>query len=251
MHARSGSRIAIFASVIACAGFGVAIYLHYADAPSGRASPKPEILGAERAIAAGSMRPSTMAAPSSSAGDANNLHDPQIGTDANERSAKQVPKILATRDSAPVPANGARSTDPLDQTVVGRPFPISASIDLLCGKGNGGRELDCENTRRLAEFAQEPRDTKWALNAEDGLRILVDRASKKTGASYQIRNLECRLDTCVIEVDSYHQPLNERLLANDWRTFHVAPFDENWGFEMDDRGREVKVTLWIYGRWPE
>lgn len=132
----------------------------------------------------------------------------------------------------------------LDTSVVGRPFPISRSVQPDCTADSGS--LDCESQRRLDEFAQEPRDLAWAPQLERALRDLMDQRNP----DFSIRNVECRLVTCVLEVASLegHFNANRNLHYKQWRVVHAAPFGYLIGLETDSIGRRITVTLQIYER---
>jgi hypothetical protein len=132
----------------------------------------------------------------------------------------------------------------LDASYVGRPFPVSRSAQIDCTADRGS--IDCEDQRRLDEFAQEPRDLAWAPQLENALRNLID----KRNPEFSIRNVECRLVTCVLEVASLegHLNPNRNLQAEDWRAVHAVPFGYLIGLETDSIGRRITVTLQIYAR---
>lgn len=132
----------------------------------------------------------------------------------------------------------------LDASAVGRPFPVSRSAQPDCTANSGS--IDCESQRRLDEFAQEPRDLAWAPQLERALRNLIDQRNP----DFSIRNVECRLVTCVLEVASLegHLNPNRNLQPEDWRVVHAVPFGYLIGLETDAVGRRITVTLQIYER---
>jgi hypothetical protein len=129
--------------------------------------------------------------------------------------------------------------------VVGRPFPISTSVENLCRKLSSKDDDHCAFTHRLLEdFAQQPRDPVWASNMESKLRALV-----MSQAGYTIRTIECRTSLCVAEVASLYgmfhfitavgkdSPLHQSLMnGQEWQT----------AYEHDPSG-SITVTLMIFG----
>lgn len=132
----------------------------------------------------------------------------------------------------------------LDISDVGRPFPVSRSAQVDCAPDS--KSLDCEKQRRLDAFAQEPRDLAWAPQVERTLRDLIDQRNP----DFSIRNVECRLVTCVLEVASLegHLNPNRNLQYEEWREVRAKPIDYLIGLESDSLGRRITVTLQIYER---
>jgi hypothetical protein len=67
---------------------------------------------------------------------------------------------------------------------------------------------------------------------------------------FSIRNVECRLVTCVLEVASLegHLNPNRNLQYEEWREVRAKPFGYLIGLESDSIGRRITVTLQIYER---
>lgn len=135
-------------------------------------------------------------------------------------------------------AAGAGTTDP--NSVVGRPFPVSASVAAGC------KVYTCpEMDEVLARFAQEPRDSAWAAQMEAKLQDYVESQP----GQYQIRAIECRTTLCFIEV------------ASPYGSFGLPPYNyplEKWlypsapepGFEHDVNSGKITVTLMPFVRPP-
>ena len=133
-----------------------------------------------------------------------------------------------------------------DQTVVGRPFPVSASVEALCRKLSSRGEDNCALSHsELADFARQPRDPAWASEMEARLRDLVASES-----GYTVRTIECRTSMCVAEVASlrgmFHfvtaigenDALNESLTESSWET----------AYEPDPSSASIGVTVGIFRR---
>jgi hypothetical protein len=131
-----------------------------------------------------------------------------------------------------------------DPSVVGRPFPISASVRPVCS-GNG--DIDCELDDSLTRFSQEPRDGNWAPSVEERVRSIVE--SRNPG--FAIRNLECRATLCAMEVESSQGQLGPRRNVS-WEeglAARVLPLVTTTGEEMPKYGQNyVTVTLLLYER---
>jgi hypothetical protein len=130
----------------------------------------------------------------------------------------------------------------LDPTsVIGRPFPVSASVEKGCRRG-----VDtCDEVYELLlEMAQEPRDFAWATDMEAKLRDYVKNIEPD---KFSIRTIECRTSLCVVEVASIHGPL--------FGIQYKAPLYKKlsnsigmFGYEADPSSARVTVTLLAYTR---
>ena len=164
--------------------------------------------------------------------------------DPQSDSHRGINSDTSQRDKEFAPFESVKVSDvwseTVDDSVIGRPFPLSPSAVPDCAKDD--KSVECEDQQRLTDFAQEPRDGTWARQAEDRLRSMVER---NTG--YSIRNLECRLVTCLLEVQSLQGPLLSRqnLRGDEWHEVHVKPVGSRFGLEGDALGRRVTVTAWI------
>ena len=135
-------------------------------------------------------------------------------------------------------------TSEVDTSVIGRRIIISPATTPKCIEGEEGPA--CEEKRRIEQFTGEPRDTAWASGAESVLRSMAEE--KNSG--FSIRTLECRLTTCIIEVESAQGILGAdvALTPEEWRAVKVKPFGVRTGDESGPLGRDVTLTLWIYQR---
>jgi len=99
---------------------------------------------------------------------------------------------------------------------------------------------------RIEQFTNEPRDPAWASRAENILRSMT--TEKNSG--FSIRNVECRLTTCIIEVESTEGLIIPEiaLKPEQWRTAKIKPFGADRGDEMSPTGQDITLTLWIYQR---
>lgn len=129
-------------------------------------------------------------------------------------------------------------TPALDRSNVGRPFPISDSVLPDCEGGLS--TVECEDRARLDRFANEPRDEAWAWAVESLLRSKV-----AANLGFSIRNVECRLVTCVMEVESSAGTFSPKrnISPVQWRAVRAKPFSSRHGYEGS-----VTVTLWLYQR---
>ena len=161
-------------------------------------------------------------------------------------SSSEHPSSAGTTSSQESLGNSPERTDEIEpSSVIGRPFPVSKSIEnnckLLLKYGPDG---SCDFTYKfLKEMAEEPRDPAWANRMEAELRHLV--TTERPG--FEIRALECRESRCALEVASvmglFHllesdSPIN-RQLTQDLGLF---------GHEHDPSGARITVTLHTYSR---
>jgi hypothetical protein len=135
-------------------------------------------------------------------------------------------------------------TNAVDTSVIGRRFIVSPDTTPECMEPEEG--ASCERKRRIEQFTGEPRDPAWASRAESLLRSMVEERN----SGFSIRNLECRLITCIMEVESTERVLGQELALNpeDWLAVKVKPFGVETGDEAGPLGRGITLTLWIYQR---
>jgi hypothetical protein len=131
------------------------------------------------------------------------------------------------------------TTDAVDpESVIGRPFPVSKSVDEGC------TESYCSEWRGLlGKFAQEPRDPRWAAQTEADLRALALAEPEK----YTVRSVECRSSLCVIEVASLFGgfsgiPTTSALYG---KLFNGGA---EFGFERDPSSARITVTVQTFER---
>lgn len=127
--------------------------------------------------------------------------------------------------------------------VIGRPFPLSASVRHHC-------ESSLPNVcvygfNGLALMEQEPRDPVWAPTME--AKIADSVAVEASNAS--LRTVECRKSICVYEVattyGSYTGPSYEFMAANNVLRGNLTRGIAAWmhGFEIDSNGVHIKVEV--------
>jgi len=126
----------------------------------------------------------------------------------------------------------AESVDP--STVVGRPFPVSASVEAGCKD-----DLFCQQFHELLRtFSEEPRDASWATEMESKLR---DYVTVEDGQA-TIRGLECRTSLCLLEVTSPRGVFSgiSRDSPLSWQLFNE---NKIWGYETDPTSARITVTV--------
>lgn len=134
---------------------------------------------------------------------------------------------------------------------VGRPFPISRSIESHCRSAHVALYVErCTEVQALlAEFSQESRDARWASSVEANLRVHVSQ--KVAGGA--IRALECRFSLCAIEVASVGD-LFGILTEDEQRTYGVKDFEPHIVLvepDLDPSGSQISVVLRVMRRRPQ
>lgn len=130
----------------------------------------------------------------------------------------------------------------LDDTVVGRGFPVSASIEASCRDYPDVCKREHELLQRMSE---EPRDDAWGTATEEKLRRWV-----MAQPGFTVRALECRMSLCALEVASLFGMLrNPGHIVEFERGTELDGSGEGWatGYEKSARG-VVTVTLKIFAR---
>lgn len=132
----------------------------------------------------------------------------------------------------------------LDESVIGRPFVVSPAARPRCIEAEGGSV--CDRLHRLEQFTNEPRDLFWASQAESVLRSMTTESTY----AFSIRNVECRVITCIIEVESNEGVVIPEiaLKPEQWRTAKIKPFGADRGDQSGPTGQHVILTLWIFQR---
>jgi len=138
-------------------------------------------------------------------------------------------------DSADAPKTARTEDD-----VVGRPFPVSASVEKMCKASDDCPEL----TDLLVQFSQQPRDVEWATAMESGLRSLAEAEPDK----FAIRGLECRTSLCVIEVASTYGPFSPVIPRDNPLATSLDDGFGDFGYETDPTSAWITVTLLTYKR---
>jgi hypothetical protein len=131
----------------------------------------------------------------------------------------------------------------VDESVIGRPFPVSDSVRTACREVLPDK-CDAENAL-LRKFAEEPRDTVWATDLESKLREYV--STRYPG--FSVRALECRKTICAGEVTAVAGEHFDRTLGNDQpvSTLLMGQMGIN-GYESDAAGRRTAVMLILFTR---
>lgn len=175
---------------------------------------------------------------------------PALHPESDEKLAKatnsstkneEPPTAPSIQDESQSETDSSVDFNALDaNSVVGRPFPVSASVIDSCERFKlQGKELQCKDSyAALANMAQEPRDTVWAPKAEEALRKLIMMEPDK----YTIRNIECRTSICVAEYSAVrpqqlfpsHEFQRDSGLTEEIRMF---------AYETDPSGATLIVTV--------
>jgi hypothetical protein len=138
--------------------------------------------------------------------------------------------VVGTYDAA-----GA-SNQPVDPTaVIGRPFPVSPSVESGCKLDDSCSDLH----QMLSRFAEEPRDPAWASEMEGKLRDLVMLDS----GEYTVRDVECRTSICLVEVASLYGVYYRQIPADNPLSKRLLPMAGDWGYELDPNSARVTVTI--------
>lgn len=130
----------------------------------------------------------------------------------------------------------------LENSLVGRAFPVSASVEAHCSEYPDIPEVCDELHELLARMSKEPRDPGWATSMEEKLRRLI----MVEPGRFTIRALQCRSSVCALEVASPFGMLRLRdlkpLLGNE-----IDLGDSARGYETTPHGI-VTVTLFVLER---
>ena len=154
-----------------------------------------------------------------------------VGDHQNEQNVSQNLRAAAHVDSS-----GA--------AMIGRPFPVSESIERNCRRmATGGVDGCGEVHDALLALAQEPRDPVWAMDMEARLAALV---STRDSNAF-IRSLECRTSRCALEVASvsgaFRDPEYDYMVQNG-----ISPSYGAFSYEKDPSSATMTVSLLTFLR---
>jgi hypothetical protein len=164
------------------------------------------------------------------------VHTDTIGQNSN------VHRLDSRTDTVNESAKGT------DDAYVGVPFPVSASIESGC---NGRHYVPTCTTvfARLATMMQEPRDLAWASRMEQKIQ---DEIISEGDGSFGVRNVECRLTICALEVTSRLSPPYGVYITPPLEFINTNQLYSNvLGYsptEADDSGVKTTITLVVYRR---
>lgn len=136
-------------------------------------------------------------------------------------------------------------TDP--DAVIGRPFPISASVESNCrhwSKNDAG-DMCGEVQQLLSKMAQEPRDPTWARKMEEALR---DHVTTEEPGKFSIRAIECRTSVCAVEVESIHGPYLGGIYPDHPASKDLSTWLPIRAYETNEYGARVTVTVMTFTR---
>ena len=152
--------------------------------------------------------------------------DAQVVTAASIQPKEQR-QFDGGHQQADVATAQIQGTDP--SSVIGRPFPLSASVQEGC-KITGCPYM----IQELSKFVQEPRDPSWSDGMEARLRNYIEAQPE----NYAIRDIECRTSVCAVEVTSNSQfPYTSQTFLNN----AAAETDMDFGFESAPSRRNCVV----------
>lgn len=159
-------------------------------------------------------------------------------------AAETLPQTENSRagGSPPVEAIGRYSS-----AVIGRSFPVSASVKEACEHGSREDYDYCAGAHKiLAKFSQEPRDLAWAPNVETRLRALIMAEPDK----YVVRAIECRTTVCVAEATSIYGIFHyiTQIASDTSLSTNLMPDMGSFGYETDPSMARITVTLMTFKR---
>jgi hypothetical protein len=132
------------------------------------------------------------AAPTAATSRATTVEVPKIG---NEIALIQAAKGRGEKQRNDKSIKTVTASSEIDESFVGQPFTISASIEEGCKSDT----IECPLVMAsVGKMVKEPRDVQWATKMEATIQSAFD--SQGSG-KYAIRNVECRTSLCILEVE--------------------------------------------------
>ncbi len=92
-------------------------------------------------------------------------------------------------------------------------------------------------------FLNSPLTAREIMSAGKGTAL--HSMIKDRSPGFAVRSIECRLITCVLEVESPEGGLRpaKSFKAGEWRKYHVKPFSTAHGFEKDAIGASMASSF--------
>ncbi|MEZ5499800.1 MAG: hypothetical protein R3E77_10275 [Steroidobacteraceae bacterium] len=141
----------------------------------------------------------------------------------------------------PSAAIATEGIDPAE--VIGRPFPLSASIQRSCAEIY--HDTCTPIFERLDRFQNEPRDPEWASRIEDRLRQLVGTVA---AGQATVRQVECRTTLCAMEVEWRYKNMMLDTWQDEVLRREVLETGAIVGFENSNSEEKLQVTFEVYFR---
>lgn len=165
------------------------------------------------------------------------------GVPPTGHSLSQSPSGSRTFEREGARSDNVAQAERPDLRVVGRPFPLSPSMEAECRVNDGCAPA----LRLLRQLSQQPRDPVWASKMEARLRDLV-----MSQPGYSIRAIECRVSLCAAEVASGIGMFNfitpTGPYGSDPALSGLDAFYDETAYEHDPK--YATVTLMTFRRWP-
>jgi hypothetical protein len=171
---------------------------------------------------------------------------PAIGsiddTHLSSNESRRAPSVAGGGAPNASPAESAKHTKAVDSLLpsgadsAGVPFPISQSVKASCEQISHLGKASCADIHAaLDRLQKESRDFAWAGEME---RIIDELVAVHPG--FSVRSLVCRTTVCAVEVES-----TQRVFLPDKRSLRgkLIWIDQNFGYEVNEGGERVKVTL--------
>jgi len=168
-------------------------------------------------------------------------------------TAPNMSKEAFQENPSSAPRNAKKTANKMeggiDDTYVGVPFPVSASVEAGCN----GKFHDLPSCRRVFErlriMTQEPRDRAWATRMEGKIQ---DTILSEGPGGFGVRNVECRQTICAVEVISSLSPPYGAYLtpSGDFQAANHV-YSDVLGYsptDFDESGGTVTVTLVVFRR---
>lgn len=179
-------------------------------------------------------------------------HTPQRFANRSSPLGAEIAGQSQSQSQRETYASGALEAQGVDFSVVGQPFPVSASILADCESKSGMRpSLWCGPDKKLlGEMAEEPREEPWASAAERSIRALVQLepgTDRPRSVTHTMRNLECRKSICFLETSSIMGGFATQLYYFEKTSGLRAEYPID-AVEIAEDGTEVHVTLWPFVR---
>jgi hypothetical protein len=154
---------------------------------------------------------------------------------------------LTQRNQVDVPPK-ARPLSGTDDSVIGVPFLVPASLERVCVLGERKQGVDlCERQHNLlAEMAKQPRDLAWAAKTET---LIQDEVLSLSPGDFFIRNIECRSSICAVELESPTSWYSGASYEFDAANGLVDGVTMGGAVETDSEGRQVKVSVVLFTKF--
>ena len=181
------------------------------------------------------------------------MRDANVGVTGSKQDSQSPESRATPGNMAQARVSGERKADPATpdkfeledaRTAIGRPFPVSPSVERDCMHASWPDAVCIATRDFLAELSKEPRNIPWARDQERRLEAGINALGPD---KFTIRAIECRSTRCAVEVASTDVYVGEIEGDPDLER-NLLPRIATFGVEKGPNGERICVTVFTFER---